>query len=489
MKRIIAAVCILCLMLCACKGKQGEISQGNAGETLKHAADAMLLAGSNGVFAQCPAQRENANGVVKLSDEQLKSVLEIIKNAEIKPAAIKDVPGVVGELLLSVGENSIRMYSLNEKHAKYPGQTMLWVQISGAASSFVCDKSIYTSVDDILKSAVKTQDTEIKGEYMPITLSRGHDIPCGFVRRDNILISAYSSYSGTALIDFIDISSGKILSTIDVDEQILRLDVGTDGHIRYFTRYAVHYIDMKKQAVSKSYSLPKELSAKSELGFDVDEKGKRITYIRGNCVYTAKLNADEEKRLFTTDDVNASLTSAASTAIKDADAKLSFANARFVNKDIVAVNTLSTLAGMPNVAISCVDIKEEAAEPQHFEGVFGTLGGTVDYDEGVAMIQSEARLVFVDLIKGVQWQVPIVSRERAKQLPSGLVTEQVWEDTPNGIMHNVYVCKREGMSDKRMLLTTVGVNLEMHGTAENLVIMRNKTGDDIYILNAGETGK
>ncbi|MEG0486106.1 MAG: hypothetical protein RR576_11735, partial [Oscillospiraceae bacterium] len=118
MKRIIAVVCILCLMLCACKGKQGEISQGNAGETLKHAADAMLLAGSNGVFAQCPAQRENANGVVKLSDEQLKSVLEIIKNAEIKPAAIKDVPGVVGELLLSVGENSIRMYSLNEKHAK-----------------------------------------------------------------------------------------------------------------------------------------------------------------------------------------------------------------------------------------------------------------------------------------------------------------------------------------------------------------------------------
>ncbi|MEG0486105.1 MAG: hypothetical protein RR576_11730, partial [Oscillospiraceae bacterium] len=78
----------------------------------------------------------------------------------------------------------------------------------GAASSFVCDKSIYTSVDDILKSAVKTQDTEIKGDYMSITLSRGHDIPCGFVRRDNVLISAYSSYSGTALIDFIDINSG-----------------------------------------------------------------------------------------------------------------------------------------------------------------------------------------------------------------------------------------------------------------------------------------
>ena len=482
-KRFLAAVLALCL-LCACSAKQGEIVVSEVGGTLAHAADALFLAGAGGVMADCPAARENANDLVMLTEESMKEAVRLIKEAAVQPAVISEVPGAAGELVLAAGANSVRVYQLPPTHPKYPDKTLLWAEASGKSASYVADGTVYTALLALLDGAVQTQLPSMTGVYTAVPLMRGRDIPAGFAVKGNILVAGYTSFDGAGVIDFIDMREGRVVKSLDAGERILRLDMGTNGRVRYFTQSAVQYIDMEKQVHAARYTPPAELRISLGDSFDVDEKAGLITFIRGDALYVAKLqDGAEERKLFTIKAVEQSLTSATRTALAGAKSSLHFVRPRFTG-GFAAVTTACDWQGMPCVAVSAMHVKAEDAAPLHYGDVFGTLGGIADYEGGVAMIRDENRLLFVDFAANMQWQVPIVPRERALQLSGGMVCEDVWEQTDKGSLeHNIYACRREGMVDKALLLTTVGLNVELQGTADGHVLVRNQNSDTLIVLS------
>lgn len=482
MKKLICFVLILCICLSGCdKQGTGQVT-AQASENLYHSVIEMLKVQSGFVSASCPASRQSLNGSVALTAQLMKDIE--LAMSQYQPVGISrwHVPGDGQELKLFFGDDkaiSLQFYKIEDK-------TLIWLQNGQTSSQMSTDIQLYDNLNTLLSGAVVEVQPSFEGDFVFAKLLKGRDIPCGFYEKNGVLAAGYTSLDNKGYVDFYNLQSGELESTLELETGIVRLDTGFDGSARVFVNGAVHYLDLNKKKIKSTFKL-KEKNIDVGDSFDINEKLKICTFVKNGLIYLCDLSAENKNMIMESSEISRALTVDVLKAVEVEEAYIYYTSPRFSANTVSAVARCN-IEAYPQIGMSSLELpldvlkllSEQQLEKQiredyfliNFPSIFGKLGSLTGYEGENAVVKCDEGTGIANLRLGEEWLMPTTPQQRVVPIGKNMLCVQTVNLTDNGVSNLIETCRLTSTESRAKVLQANATSISVEGSSGETLVLK-----------------
>lgn len=122
---------------------------------------------------------------------------------------------------------SLELFLCGEDHARYPGKTVLWLQVGDETGQYLFDGAVYDGVSRLVGKNTVPDTLTLEGEYLPLS-SQYADQGGPYVREvlqlGGVLLVCYEDAQGNALFEAFKTSGGETLYDFAVEAGVDRVE-------------------------------------------------------------------------------------------------------------------------------------------------------------------------------------------------------------------------------------------------------------------------